>query len=45
MNECWNQKKIIVIQIDEMQNYAIKNFEIFDAINDISNDIFFDSKN
>ena len=39
------KKKIIVIQVDEMQNYAIKNFEVFDAINDTSSDIFFDSKN
>ena len=39
------KKKIIVIQVDEIQNYAIKSFEVFDAISDTSNDIFFDSKN
>ena len=39
------KKEIIVIQINEMQNYTIENFEIFNATSDINNDIFFDSKN
>ena len=42
------KKKIIVIQVDKMKKYVIKSFEVFDvfdAINDTNNDIFFDSKN